>query len=207
MKTGDVLAYTGSSSSATYFPNQVISDDSVRNIDYEVLPAPVMEGGDNVSVQQGAGMAVTKTDDEHEYAACQFMKWFTAKENNLRFVSESGYLPVRKDANTMEALDQVVKDNNLQISPKTYDCLKTILENFDSHTFYASKSFDGAYAARKVLEYNLSDKAKADKQAVEQAVAAGASRDDALAPYLADSAFDEWYDSFCQKLKSAADAS
>lgn len=207
VKTGDVLAYTGSSSSATYFPNQVISDDSVRNIDYEVLPAPVMEGGDNVSVQQGAGMAVTKTDDEHEYAACQFMKWFTAKENNLRFVSESGYLPVRKDANTMEALDQVVKDNNLQISPKTYDCLKTILENFDSHTFYASKSFDGAYAARKVLEYNLSDKAKADKQAVEQAVAAGASRDDALAPYLADSAFDEWYDSFCQKLKSAADAS
>ena len=207
MKTGDVIAYTGSSSSATYFPSQVITEDGTKDIDYEVLSAPIMEGGENVYVQQGAGMAVTKSDDEHEYASCLFMKWFTQKENNLRFVSESGYLPVRKDANTMEALDKVIADNNLNISPKTYDCLKSILENFDSRTFYTSKTFDGAYGARKVLDYSLSDKAKADKQAVEQAIASGSSLEDAIAPYTSDAAFDEWYESFSQKLNEAASAS
>lgn len=207
VKTGDVIAYTGSSSSATYFPDQVVTNDGAKNIDYEVLPAPLMEGGDNISVQQGAGMAVTKSDEQHEYAACVFMEWFTQKENNLRFVSESGYLPVRKDANTVEALDKVIADNNLNIAPKTYDCLKEILQNFDSYTPYTMKAFDGAYSARKVLDYNLSDKAKADKQAVNQAIAAGTSRDDALAPYLSDAAFDEWYNSFSEKLNSAASAS
>ncbi len=207
VKTGDIIAYTGSSSSATYFPDQVITDESAKSIDYEVLPSPIMEGGDSISVQQGAGMAVTKSDDQHEYAACVFLKWFTQKENNLRFVSESGYLPVRKDANNMDALDKVIADYHLNISPKTYDCLKSILENFDSRTFYTMKTFDGAYSARKVLDYNLSDKAKADRQAVEQAIASGTSREEALAPYTSDAAFDEWYDAFCQKLNNAANAS
>lgn len=207
VKTGDVIAYTGSSSSATYFPSQVVTDEGSKAIDYLVLPSPIMEGGDDVCVQQGAGMAVTKSDEQHEYAACQFMEWFTQKENNLRFGTESGYLPVRKDANSVDALDKVISDYNLKVDSKTYDCLKSVLESFDSRTFYTSKPFDGAYAARKVLDYNLSDKARADKDAVNQAIAAGTSREDALAPYISDAAFDEWYEAFTQKLNSAANAS
>ena len=204
VKTGDILAYTGSSSSAMYFPDQVITDSETKSIDYEVLPVPIMEGGENVNVQQGAGMAVTKSDEQHEYAACEFMKWFTAKENSLRFVCESAYLPVRKDANSVEALDKVIADNNLKVSPKAYDCLKSVFENIDSEELYTPKCFDNGYATRKVLDYSLSDKAKADKAAVNEAVAAGTAREDALAPYLTDEAFDTWYNDLCQKLNSAA---
>ena len=43
-KTGDILAYTGSSSSSMYFPDHVVLDDSSRPIGYTVLPTPVMDG-------------------------------------------------------------------------------------------------------------------------------------------------------------------
>lgn len=204
VKTGEILAYTGSSSSATYFPDQVITDDAARAIDYVVLPVPVLEGGEEVCVQQGAGMAVTKSDEQHEYAACEFLKWFTAKENNLRFVCESAYLPVRKDANTMDALDSVIQEQNLEMDPKAYDCLQSVLTDFDKKTFYTTKCFDNGYAARKVLEYSLSDKAAADIAAINEAVAAGTSRAEAAAPYLTDDAFDAWYTDFCAALDAAA---
>ena len=203
VKTGEILAYTGSSSSAMYFPDQVVTDDGTHDIDYVVLPCPVVEGGEKVNVQQGASMAVTKSDALHEYAACEFLKWFTAKENNLRFVSASAYLPVRKEANTMQVLDEVVAANNIDIPQKAYDCLQSVLTNYDSLTFYTTKCFANGYSARKVLEYNLSDKATADKAAIDEAVAAGTPRSEAVAPYVTDEAFDEWYDGFCAKLQEA----
>ena len=204
VKTGDILAYTGSSSSATYFPDQVLLENDSYTIDYAVLPAPQMTGGQHYNVQQGAGMAVTKSDKQHEYAACEFLKWFTAPENSLRFVCESAYLPVRKDANTVEALDKVIADQNLTVAPKAYDTLKSILTNFDAGSFYTTRCFDNGYATRKVLDYNLSDKAVADKEAIDAQVAAGVSRAEAAAPYLTDENFESWYDSFCQKLAEKA---
>ena len=204
VKTGDVLAYTGSSSSATYFPDQVVLDDETRPINYAILPVPVMEGGDQVNVQQGAGMAVTKSDEQHEYAASVFLKWFTAKENNLRFVCESAYLPVRKDANSIEALDEVIQANDLTVSDKAYDCLVRVLEQYDTKDFYATKCFENGYAARKVLDYNLSDKAAEDRAQVVAQMEAGASREEAVAPYVTEEAFQAWYASFVQALQEAA---
>ena len=204
VKTGDLLAYTGSSSSAVYFPDQVIQEDGDHPIGYAVLPTPVFEGCTKINVQQGAGMCVTKSDELHEYAACEFLKWFTQPENSLRFVCESAYLPVRKDANTVEALDKAIADNNLTISPKSYDCLKEILENFDSAAFYIPACFENGYATRKVLDYDLSDKALADRAEIDAAVASGTPRQEAAAPYVTDAAFDTWYNAFCAKLESKA---
>lgn len=204
VKTGDILAYTGSSSSSMYFPDQVVLEDSSTPITFAVLPAPVMEGGEHINVQQGAGMAVTKSDAAHEYAACEFLKWFTSKDTNLRFVCDSAYLPVRKDANSLSELDHVIAEQNLTVSPKAYQCLKSILENYDSVTFYTPKCFSNGYATRKILDYNLSDKAVADKAAIDEAVAAGTPRAEAVAPYVTDDAFEAWFQSFCTALENAA---
>ena len=187
-----------------YFPNEVIDENSSAPIDYMVLPAPVMKDGEQVQVQQGAGMAVTKSDAQHEYAACQFLRWFTEKENNLRFVCNSAYLPVRKDANSAEALDEVIADKNLTMNNKAYDCLHSILDNYNNLQFYTPTCFENGFATRKVLDYNLSDKAVADKAAIDAEVKKGKSRKDAVAPYVTDKAFDQWYDSFCAALESAA---
>lgn len=204
VKTGDILAYTGSTSSAMYFPDQVVKEDESEDIAYKVLPIPVLEGGEKVNVQQGAGMAVTKSDEQHEYAACEFLKWFTVKENNLRFVCESAYFPVRRESNSIEALKEVVRKDNLSIDSKAYDCLSCVFEDYDTMTFYTPKCFENGYATRKILDYNLSDKAVADKEAIDQAVQGGTSREEAQAPFLTEEAFEAWYQEISQALESAA---
>jgi multiple sugar transport system substrate-binding protein len=203
VKTGDLLAYTGSTASAMYFPNQVEQEDSSYAIDYIVMPAPVLRGGENYAVQQGAGMVVSRSDEKHEYASVEFLKWFTEAENNLQFGCVAGYLPVQKDANSVEKLDQIIAEQQLEVAPKTYDCLTTIFREMDNTTLYTNKSFKNGSAARKVLEYNLADRAAEDRASVAAALKEGKSLEEASAPYVTEEAFEEWYNSFCDALKSA----
>ncbi|MCI8996069.1 MAG: extracellular solute-binding protein [Lachnospiraceae bacterium] len=203
VKTGDILAYTGSTSSAMYFPDQVELDDKSYAIDYLVMPAPVFEGGQNFAVQQGAGMVVSKSDETHEYAAVEFLKWFTQEENNLRFGCVSGYLPVLKEANSTQELDQVIAEHELTVAPKTYDCLTTIFAEMESMTLYTNKSFKNGSRARKVLEYHLADQAVADRAAVTAAMEQGADLEEASAPFVTEEAFETWYNSFYDALDEA----
>ncbi len=203
VKTGDILAYTGSTSSVFYFPDTVETDDDSHAIDFVVRNAPIMAGGENIRVQQGAGMAVTKSDEQHEYAACVFLKWFTQKEQNLRFVCESGYLPVLKEANDISAVEQVAQENGIEMNEKTYTCLKTVMDSFADTQFYTTKNFTNKYQARSVLDYHLSDKLGEDLTAINEAIAGGSSRADAIAPYISDEAFEQWYESFCEALQQS----
>ena len=43
-------------------------------------------------------MSVIKSTPEKERLASIFIKWFTSPENNMRFVSYTGYFPVTKEA-------------------------------------------------------------------------------------------------------------
>lgn len=73
IKTGNILAYVGATSSATFFPTQVMtSDTESHDIELEVLTPPEFEGGKKVAVQQGAGMVVTKGSDEEIEASVEF---------------------------------------------------------------------------------------------------------------------------------------
>lgn len=203
VKTGDLIAYTGSTSSAMYFPNQVELENDSYPIDYVMMTAPVFEGGEPYAVQQGAGMVVSKSDEKHEYASVEFLKWFTEAGNNLRFGCVSGYLPVRKEANNVEKLDQVIAEQKLEVAPKTYDCLTTVFAELGDIILYTNKSFANGSAARKILEYNLADKAKEDRANVEVMLQQGMSLEEAVAPYVAEEAFEEWYHSFCDALQAA----
>lgn len=50
----------------------------------------------------------------------------------------------------------------------------------------------------------MSDKAAEDKTAIDEAIAAGVSRDEVLSQYTTDEAFENWYNQFCDALNSAA---
>ena len=202
VKTGDIIAYTGSSSSSMYFPDCMETAEGSESIDYDILNAPIFDGGENVKVQQGAGMAVTKSDTAHEYAACIFLKWFTETENNYKFVCESSYMPVTKESHSVEALDKALNDNNLEINQKAYDCLKMVISHDEGCEYYTASAFANGMAARKVLDYNLSDKAKADLEEINGKVAAGRTREEAVAPYITDEAFDRWYEDFVSALNT-----
>ncbi len=64
------------------------------------------------------------------------------------------------------------------------------------------KAAEKAKADQKAKE----DKAKADKAVLEEAVAGGQSKEEALAQYLTDENFESWYEEFCNSLNAAANS-
>ena len=202
-KVGDILAYTGSTSSASYFPTKVTVDDIEHNIDYEVLPAPVFNGGENQSVQQGAGMVVTKSDDTHQFAAVQFLKWFTDTENNIAFSAVSGYMPVKKDANSFDTFSNVCANKQIVNSNITNDTLKCAFEEANTGSLYTNKPFINGTNARDIAENSLADKAHLDKAAVDELVKNGLSRHEAAQKYNTDENFRSWLADFKTQLDNS----
>lgn len=201
VKTGNVLGYVGSCSSATFFPTQVTTDDSVsHDISMKVLQSPKFADGEDVAVQQGAGMVVTAGTEEEINASVEFLKWFTRPENNISFSVDSGYLPVTTAANDMEA----IKTSGLELSPKMERILSNAVQSVKNNTLYTPSAFAGGNKARKVLEYSLSDLASADRATVQERVAAGQPAADAEAEFLTDEYFDAWYGGICTALEKYA---
>ena len=62
VKTGNILAFVGSSSGATFFPDKVVlGDNEEKPIEMKVFECPQFEDSLGYAVQQGAGMVVTNT--------------------------------------------------------------------------------------------------------------------------------------------------
>ena len=191
INTGNILSFVGSSAGATFFPDEVIVDDTRSYpIDMEVLEAPEFEGGEDYAVQQGAGMAVTKTDEKQMYASVQFLKWFTEDERNIQFSVASGYLPVTKTANDIKKIEETTDltgNNELPI-------VKAAIDTVNHNTLYTTKAFEDGTDARNILEYAMSDKASADRKTVVKRLEKGESFDEAVKDFVSDSNFDTWYE-------------
>lgn len=199
VKTGDLIALVGSTTGAVYFPEAVMSDDAEGYaIAASVLEPPMFEGGTPCLVQQGAGMAVSKGDERAERAAVEFLKWFTEPERNMRFCAESGYLPVKKSANTVETIRAAIGDD---APANVKGVLESVVSSVSTKPMYVGLPFDGSENARPVLEHSMPDRAKADREAVAALIAAGTPREEALAEYLTDENFDSWYDEFTKALQ------
>ena len=78
--------------------------------------------------------------------------------------------------------------------------------SIDDGLHYTTKTFKNGYSMRKVLDYNLSDQATADKAAIDKAIKAGASRESVLKQYTSDKNFETWYQGFCSALEKAQEA-
>lgn len=197
IKTGNVLAYVGSSSSATFFPTRATNDaNESHEISLKALPAPQFEGGEAVAVQQGAGMVVTAAKEEEVKASVEFLKWFIRAENNIAFSVGSGYLPVTRKANDMQEIlaSGLTLDDNMQ------QTLAVAVDTVNGNRLYTPHAFAGGSSARKVLEYGLRDLAAADRETVVQRIAEGQSAAEAEAEFLTDEYFEAWYQDICAKL-------
>lgn len=202
VKVGNIISLIGSTSSAVYFPDEVTDDSGAHAIEAEILPFPVFEGGQTVSVQQGAGMVVTKSTSEEEAAAVLFLKWFTEPENNIAFSAESGYLPVKKQANDYDYYKETAEKLGIEVVGTNDAVIKEAFDRISQSGLYTSKAFDGCQEARKILEYSLADKAAADRAAVEEHMKLDMSLEEAAAMYNTDENFAEWY----AQLKADIDA-
>lgn len=192
IKTGNILAFVGSSAGATFFPKQVAqSDDTLYDIEMEAYICPKFEDSENYEVQQGAGMVVVKKENEIEIeASVAFLKWFTDTKRNIQFAVSSGYLPVKKEANDYEMINKNIDNTDESV----LKVLNASLEQIQENKLYTIRSFENSTTARNVLEYSMADKAAADREAVQTAIMGGTSRKDAVEKFDTDANFEGWYE-------------
>lgn len=107
-------------------------------------------------------------------------------------------MPVTKAANNMDT----IKAAGLTLSPVVEQVLTGAVATINENRLYTPLAFEGGQAARKVLEYALSDKAAADRAIVVERIAAGMSAEEAEAEFLTDECFDSWYQEMLTKLQA-----
>ena len=137
-KTGDLICSTGSSAGILFYGDTITyADGTVENVEYSILPYPTFEGGTKTAIQRGGGLMVGASTEEKEYAACVFIKWLTAAEQNMKFVDETGYLPVTKQAfeTDMPAHLDSIEDTRIQ------KMLTSVLSMYESYTFFTAPNY------------------------------------------------------------------
>ena len=193
VKLGEIIALVCSSSSAVYFPAEVTPANSTSYpIEHLVLPLPNFDQTPSYAVQQGAGMAVTKSTEAEEYASVTFLKWFTQCEQNLKFSVNSGYMPVSVEAVTPENVEQYLAENptNAIVS----DTLRISIEENSEYVMYTPPAFTGGTQARSVLDTTMPALALKDRAAVDGGTA--------IDKFLTDEHFEEWYNSTLKQLEA-----
>ena len=116
-KTGEIVCSTGSTAGILFYGDSITyPDNTTKATTYTILPYPVFKDGKKLALQRGGGMCVRRSSPKEEFAATLFLKWFTGPEQNIRFVSSTGYLPVTKKAfeNNMKHEIDTAKTPNLK---------------------------------------------------------------------------------------------
>lgn len=202
-KTGDIIALVGSTSSTVYCPDFVTrADGTSYSVNMDVYPVPNFEGYPKYAVQQGAGMAVVKSDEATERAAAMFLSWLTEPEQNLQLTAFSGYLPVRSDANDTKLLSSMVEQGVIKMSAITADTIASGMFTSNNYRMYTNGAFKNSYELRQVVETSMQAAADADRKAVIALVNGGMPRIEALKAYITDKRFEEWFTSFSDELNA-----
>ena len=138
-KTGDILCSMGSTAGILFYGDEITYPNNTKErVEYAVLPYPIFEGGEKVAIQRGGGLAVAKSTPEKEEAAALFLKWFTAPEQNMRFVASTGYLPVTGQAFTNHMEREIAENINSNIQK----LLRTATVVHGEYDFYIPPVFD-----------------------------------------------------------------
>lgn len=155
-KTGEIVCSSGSTAGVVFFsPTVTYSNNTSEPADYAILPYPIFEGGKKVAIQRGSGMCVTKSTPQKEYAAGVFLKWFTQPEQNLRFISLTGYLPVTEKAYG----DVLTKEIENVSDDRIKKLLQTAIKMQKEYDFYTPPQFDGLDQIQQKYEKKLKETA------------------------------------------------
>nr|WP_300848650.1 extracellular solute-binding protein [uncultured Acetatifactor sp.] len=188
---GEIIAQVCSSSSASYFPTEVTRDGESYPIEHLVLPVPRFAEGKGYIVQQGACMAVTRSTERREYASVVFLRWLTETDRNLEFALNSGYLPVKKEANDVQKLQDYQTQSGHQMEELQVDIITCAFGELQENIPYTTAGFPGADSLRNLLGEAMIGQAMADRAEILAASPEEAAR--LLEQYLGDAHFEEWY--------------
>lgn len=200
--SGEIIAYIGSTASSYYFPSGITTDEGEYvEIECIAMTYPVFEEGDAVVVQQGAGMAVSKSTEEEEAAASLFLKWFTDSDNNCGFAVSTGYMPVKNEVlNEAYILTEMGRDGAVDETLPIVQATKATYEQLDTYTLYTSIPFIGSEDARTILEDSFLSKVQIDQEELELRVASGEEYDAVIQEMISQENFATWYNGICEQL-------
>jgi len=148
-KTGDLVCSTGSSAGILFYGDTIThADGTVENVEYSILPYPTFAGGEKVALQRGGGLMVAKNEEAKEYAAAVFLKWLTAADQNMEFISKTGYLPVTKLAfeEKIPVHLETLEDARIK------KMLTAVLSMYEEYDFFFAPSFSGFDALSSKFE-------------------------------------------------------
>ena len=117
----------------------------------------------------------------------------------MQFSKETGYLPVKKEANKVEPL----VDNN--DNKDTQKVVEVSIDTVKENTMYSPKAFKQGTTARFYLQSMMSDKATEDRQVVETNLKNGQDLDQATASFTSDEYFEHWYQETKTQLQTYED--
>lgn len=196
VKSGELLAYIGSSAGASYFPAEVIvNEGNSYPIQCRVFPFPVMAGGMSYLTQRGANMAIFASEPSREEAAASFLKWFTSSEENLDFALSTGYLPVKTQAFNLllERFSSMTMEEAMEKS------LQAAFLGMERGEFYSRITFPGSFELSRLFRQSLPEKTELDLEEMSVRLSRGETQEALLREYLSDENFIHWYESFKTK--------
>ncbi|MDY4610585.1 MAG: extracellular solute-binding protein [Sphaerochaetaceae bacterium] len=198
VKNGDLLAYLGSNTSGAYFPKQVFAEnEATYPIDLLVMSMPVYEGCEKVAIQQGAGVAMIKSDARKAQAAAMFLLWFSEPDLNIKFATMSSYIPVRNEA--IGQLDAQYAQNppDDRIGMTLERAISQVASGYD---MYAPRPYSGSYELRLVLENVLKHSCADARAKVLEDISVGVDYETAVRKQLEG----EYFENFIKSLVDAA---
>jgi multiple sugar transport system substrate-binding protein len=149
--TGEVAAGIGSSASILYYNDTITYPDNTKEpMNLKVVPLPQSSVGEKLVTQAGVGLVSYKTTTQKAEAAFVFAKWLTEKENNLRFVTSTGYLPVTDEAFTELFADTGVAEN--ENYRNLYDMMNIMMNSYE---LYSLPVYDNASDIQSRFEQNV----------------------------------------------------
>ena len=151
-KTVEIISNIGSTADILYQPEMVFyPDNTTEDITSVSLPYPTFVEDKPSAVHRGGGLFAVRSDDERKnYGAYIFAKWLTEKENNLSFVTSTGYLPVTDDA-----FAALFADTGIAEKESYRDLYNMMNGMMSSYELYALPLYSGASDIQSRFEQNV----------------------------------------------------
>lgn len=176
-KTAEIISNIGSTADVLYQPDKVIySDNTSEAITAVTFPYPKFNDNFLGTISRGGGLFAIKNSDERKnQAAYIFAKWLTKKENNLNFATQTGYIPVTK-----EAFNLLLSDINVVKNSNYHSMYNTISFMNNEYTFYSLPLYTNSSDVQLNFEKNVKAVLKAAHNQYKKRTASGEDSDKVL---------------------------
>lgn len=114
---------------------------------------------------------------------------------------ETGYLPVQREANSVEVLDRAIAEAELEISDVLRESLVVGMTVVDQCQLYTMKPTTFGNEVRALLADTIAAQAEEDRAEVEALLQSGRDLSQAVEELDPDARFEEWYNKTYETLK------